>query len=1159
MKKFHSFLAFALAILCLSAPFAQVASATELPSSATEGNALDFSSNDDYMLRAVLSPSDLLTLLLETVYENETPISEAEQKYLDRYFSDYLYYDGLLPASLLSTEKTDQSVTVTAQGYSYQANNGRTVTYLPVRAQIGTKEMTLTPAEDGQSFFAEFTDLPSDGDLSAVTVFYQGSITLPKEKVNQLLSMAYRDAQSANNTPSMPQYAAALKEYQQYLQAMEQYEAASVNYEIYLSSLALYEKAVQEYEQNQRDWEAYPQKEANYQAYLKEYELYEQKKAKYDLDHAEYLKNTEQQKAYTKNILKIRTALHPMESLFLTPTNGKTGTLYKGLQNAELVVMFEKYQGILSSNFGIPKKTITDLRADADQLNELLGGYNDARNISEEKAFSYYKEHYDEICTLFNSLYQRMEDILKPAVYNIMCAKLELEYPEDKGAYKKWRIKNVLAHIYLICLCLDDERTPNNTWTFFNDAGEEHTYYFSDLLSQNLIISDSDSADPSNLTWISKVPEMSAPIAPTEPTVVQKPIQPATLEEPKPPVEVAKPIEPTRMEEPLPPLESDLALILRTGEICAALGNGELSERQELTEDPTILLPEVSVEKRIGAPSVFGKQGKLLPVTDLTDLPEPSEDSELLPLSFDLDYATYTFDGWSEPISTLNENASEDTCVYAKYRRAPQSFTANFVVDGQTFSQTVSAGETPVFEGSTKKDSTETLDYIFTTWDPPLAPTYSDMEYVAQYQEKTRSYTVAFAMEQQTLTQHYEWQQMPTVPLIPPSYYSGGSLYEFESWDKELAPVTEDTVYTARYCELVLAELPDGENGSLSVAPSATGYVLVSSTRKIVISELVAKAIQEGKRLEILFSEDKISLTLDTDALKSLYRQNIHKLLLDRDPTYGTAIRCFKNDGREISLLNGELRVTAEHSFATDENIYLSAYYPSLDSYQWDVACASTSQTTQWISQTGVYYRTYRRYTLTLNVGEHGQVMANATLYSEGEKIQLTIRPDTNYRLSSLTFTDPIKGTTVKADPQNLVMPAWNAVLNAEFSPVEYRIEFVYHNQSTVQTYPFGATVIFPEIPMSFEEDGYFYTFIGWSSTESIVTGDMTYVANYHSIPIEEVADSGEGGAWRALILHIVLPLAIIVLLILSVIIVVPIIVVKQVKKKRKNPPSEKS
>ena len=1143
MKKFYSVLSFALAVLFLLSPLTQAVSAEEISNSESNSDSFDFSSQNEYMLQAVISPADLLTLLLN----DTSAVSEAERDYLDRYFADYLVYDELLPPSLVATEQSADRVLVRAQKYSYVATNGKEVVYLPVRVLLGDKESTLSFDASEQAFLAEFTDLPQGAEHS-VTVFYQGSLTLPKEKINQLLTMAYRDAQeAAPANATITQYTVALKEYTNYLHAMEQYETDLLNYETYCSALTLYQNALERYNQNQNEWANYQQKNEKYQTYEKDLALYLQQKEQYDLDYAEYLRRNEEHTIYTSNLNKIRTSLHAIESLFLKPTDGKTGTLYRALQNAELVVMFEKYRDVLFDG-----ETVSAMRADADRLNDLLGKYNEARNLSEEAAFTYYKQNYTEICTLFNSLYQRMNEVLTPNIYRLLSSYLEVEYPEDGGSYKKWRIKNVLAHIYLICLCLDDTKKPTASWSFYNDRGDPHTYYFSALLNQALIISDSNAANPEHLSWLPEVQTTEQPIAPVQPTEVQKPLAPAVLlEQPTAPDEVAQPQKPPVVEPPAPPTESDHALVERTREICLALFHGELSERELVTEDTTVLLPELSLEKRVGGPSIYGARGQLLPENDLSHRPTASADSARLPLSFENDYAVYTFENdWFE-------SSDGEGYLYAQYRRTPKTFTATFVVGDQRTPVQVPVGGIPVFDGSTQKESDNTTDYIFTTWNPPLAPIYTDTEYVAQYREQTRTYAVTFSFREQSLTKHYEWNQIISAPITPTSYYTEATLYEFSGWDKEIVPVTQDTVYTACYRATVLAALPEGEEGSLSIATSATGTVLVSSGRSIIIEELIAKTAAEEKRLEILFSEYGISVMLNAAAARELYEQGMHRLVLKQDAAYGTAILCLDQNGTVLSLYDGELRVTMEHGFATEDNVYLSAYYPSVNSYQWSVTCAATEQTVQWIASSGVYYNPYRRFALTLTVGEHGQVFTNAKIYSAGEEILLTVHPNANYRIASITLTNPVSGEVITPDPQALTMPAWDAVLAVEFAPIEYRIEFIYHNQSTVQMLPFGATVVFPEIPTSFEEDGLFYTFIGWSSTALIVTGDATYTANYYTLRAEEVADSGEGGALNSLILEVLLPWAILALLILGAIIATPIVIVKRRKKHKKTPPPQ--
>ena len=1147
MKKLR-IIAFALAMLCLLAPLTQAVSAIELPASSEEMNSLDFSSYGNTTLHAHISPSDLLAMILQCIVGEERALSDAEKNYLDRYFDEYLIYDATLPPSLLSTETTERGITVKAQSYSYQAKNGATVTYFPVRVTMGSVAKPLSYSSAEHCFVAE---LEASSELSSLTVYYSGSVTLPKEMINRLLTMAFDDATSALLTEDeMLKYTAALAEYQNYLRAMEQYEADRLTYDAYLSSLELYEKAVEEYQKNQAEWELYRQKYELYEAYLDELRVYEQKLAQYDAIYKKHLAQIEAYNAYLIHLNRIRSSLAPMESLFLTPSDGKTGTLYRALQNAELVTMFEKYQSVL------PKQPLDGLRAEADRLNELLGEYEEARKISEQAAFASYQKNYDEICRLFRSLYDRMSAIFAPpkgsdqsAIYTLMCTKLEVEYGEE-ASYKKWRIRNVLAHLYRICLCLDDTKTVEATWNFYADNGKAHTYYYSDgLLAQNLIISDTNTANPSKLTWMDEVLLPDLPKMPEKPIEVIAPTPPKPMEAPQqPPHVVEQPTPPPVMNPPIPPSESDHSLVLRTGEICLALQQGELYERAELTENPKLTLPELSIEKRIHGVSIYGARGCLLDADDPSSLPAPSETSQTLPISFEDGFDTYTFEGWS--------TSQDGSSISAIYQRTPKTYRATFVIDGKTVYETqVPIAHTPRFEGSSAKESTETVDYFFQTWDPPLSPIHEDTVYVAKYREQTRKYTIVFSILGQLLTRRYEWQQTPTVPTVSPKYYySGATLFEFDGWDKEITPVTQNTTYTAQYRELVLATLPDGSDGTLSVAPTSQGYLLVTSEDRVSsISNLIEKAVSEHCRLDVLFSERNVTLSLDMLALQALQNAHANELFLDQNEAHGTAIRFLDADDAEILLNRGELRLSLPHGFGADANVYLSSYDPSLQATQATVSCTPTASTVELIASAGVYYRPYERFTLTVNAGKNGQAMTDESIYSEGERVYLTIHPGAHYRISALFLKNPITGETIELTQKNYtVMPAWNAVLYVEFAPIEYTVTFIYHGETKIEKHPFGAMLVFPEVPTSFEEDGLFYTFIGWSETSSVVTGDATYTASYYSVRVEDVADDGEGGAWEAVIWNILVPLAILALLILGILITVPIIIVKQVKKKKK-------
>jgi hypothetical protein len=99
--------------------------------------------------------------------------------------------------------------------------------------------------------------------------------------------------------------------------------------------------------------------------------------------------------------------------------------------------------------------------------------------------------------------------------------------------------------------------------------------------------------------------------------------------------------------------------------------------------------------------------------------------------------------------------------------------------------------------------------------------------------------------------------------------------------------------------------------------------------------------------------------------------------------------------------------------------------------------------------------------------------------------------------------------------------------------------------------YPLGAVVEIPEMPLSFEKDGFIYSFVGWSHVVSDVMGDAEYVAKYSSIRADLKVAPSEQSATNVVIFRQLIPIAAGVLVLVAGI-VIPIVVCKRRKKKKK-------
>lgn len=142
--------------------------------------------------------------------------------------------------------------------------------------------------------------------------------------------------------------------------------------------------------------------------------------------------------------------------------------------------------------------------------------------------------------------------------------------------------------------------------------------------------------------------------------------------------------------------------------------------------------------------------------------------------------------GTSAPASTVDENAP--------------IYTVIFKIRGELYEVPTRENEIPVPpEGYDAPYSTVEKNYTFKGWDKELiAPTAAYMEknkqmvYYARYDAETRYYDVTFRIGEEEYTASTKANELPVCPVTPEA-----SGQVFGRWDKELAPATENTSYTA--------------------------------------------------------------------------------------------------------------------------------------------------------------------------------------------------------------------------------------------------------------------------------------------------------------------------------------------------------------------------
>lgn len=1130
-------------------------SALPIPTfAAAADDLLDFS-NPDSTQSVSLSPSELLSLLSDSA-----PI-EAEAAYADAYFEHMLLYSDRIPSGSVLMTSDGGELNIKAKSFSYTAQNGETVLWVPSRAVYADRSVELSAR--GSSFFGTIENI-SPAVSSEVGIVYTCELTLPKSVANSLRDFAYASAEAAKDLTTAEEYAAALEKYRAYLSALDAYEDAVIAYEIYLDACAEYELEKAAYDQYAAEKKAYDKALAKYEQYEKDKAAFEQAQIEYREKYAEDIRAQQEYLVYLTRLNAVRKSMYAMESLFLRPTSGKTRPLYEALQNQELVSMFEKYRDTLVKVYGVSDATLTHLRTTSDTLNGHLRAYAEARKESEEAAFLYYAEHYETIRDLFNYLYASMREIMSGMIFNHICAKMELEYKGESLAYKKWRVKNMLAHIYLICLCLDDTKTADGLFSFYSDSGSKHTYYFTDLLEQNLILTDTNTASPAGLSYPEKREPVTVPDPPTAPTPVEKPVPPTVVQKPTEPTRVENPVAPTPVDEVSEPTAEDLKnfeTARRAADIVAAYKNGTLEKRAPLTDDPTVTL-ETTLSRAISfgnAPMVtfYNTDGRVLLSAELSEgdpLPLPEEEPSL---PEDAQYS-YTFAGWSvspdsdpNALGALPTMPDGDLAVYAIYFKTLKRYTVTVKLDENDPSPSVTEygyGEMPVLPDSPQKEMTRDTVYTFVGWSPSVSAVTKDITYTAQYMSSVRQYTVTWNTPTGQTVRSEAYGATPAAPTVYATYYEGCTRYDFLGWSPAVSSVRGDIAYTASYRRTVLAS---AEEGTLSLSPSAAEYRLSGTGAPTAVKALFESAHTDGKRIVFDFAGTLISL--DTTAVSKLKNAGVATAALITDTDGGIGIGFYDAGGAPLTVYGG---ITITLPFVAGVGVPCVLSPDSRGNLL--LSDATVQENTFRVAATP--HKTYRvseRFTLGVETSG-GVLLSSGSLFLAGESVALTSYPQTEHILSSIELKNDTTGETITLSSlANFVMPAYHATLTVTFVPRTYTVSFVVRGEVvSANAYLLGDKVAVPEILGDFEEDGYRYTFIGWSAPIGAVTGDAVYTAKFYAIPLES-APVGDGSDWAVgtVLWEFGLPLGIlgILLVALAVVLILVLCTLHKKKKKRKS------
>jgi hypothetical protein len=300
-----SALAIFLALITFSVPAFSALPAQSL------GEAFDYGLAGD-LHNEVISADELL----ETLLGGKIPDSE---RYFLTELSDISFrYNSAIPDSTVSTQYDESDrglLEVWVTPYSYTANNGTVVTWIPYEVRIGSRAASLT--QEGDRYFCEFED-PGQTDHFYMDILFEWNVEFPKEAVAELINLAFAQGD------------AACRELAAYEVKLEAYNAQMAAYEAYVTYMqekAAYDAYLLVKTQYDQDLAAYLDYVDRYNRYVAEKTHYDElseawrKYREYKTAKENYVLTMDKYEKYQASIGIATDKLRVLENLFIYDSN----------------------------------------------------------------------------------------------------------------------------------------------------------------------------------------------------------------------------------------------------------------------------------------------------------------------------------------------------------------------------------------------------------------------------------------------------------------------------------------------------------------------------------------------------------------------------------------------------------------------------------------------------------------------------------------------------------------------------------------------------------------------------------------------------------------------------------------------------------------------
>ena len=1067
------------AVMLIGAVIPAVADNRGIPS-------LDFS-NPTVESSITLSAYDLYkTLLGRTPTEGETLYWNASELSLS--------YSNFIPDSCVDTNYDGDKgiLDVTISPYAYTAKNGTLVTWVPESFNLDGKHYTLSKEND--VYVARVENCFYSGDFD-MQVEYGCEIVIAQSVIEALANEAFQKGNDA--LAEMNAYQKALEEHNALVAAHNAYNAYvrwEEEYADYIAKKAVYDKLKEAYDAYVIEYNEY---QTTLDAYNQWQRYFEQEKA-YAANEKPYAEYMDYYKVYSAAVDK----LAMFESVYQKDSRG--WCMYADITGSTVTQVLAKQDMLIAA--GGNRDDILLAGKATENLRVLLKPYNDLRtkqwssDYEKYKAlYKYYTDNYDALEKNFCDLYRTLKGLYENTVVS--------QYIGTQG--KSAHYHQLVGHLFVVSTAFDQDGYRNeDTWRIAKKTlrqAIEDVHYFPD-----------GDWDPNNTPYpAAEVPYVERIEKPVRPTVEQPtvaPDEPTPVANPgNPPAAVENPANtprPPKPEKEIGPTPTEPVFDTITDALYREVKAGTLKASTESTTAKTIkvtgtLERKISIEN-LKTVTFYNADGSIYKQESVHYGGKVKGDR--LDREPTAEYI-YEFLGWNyadgKPTESDWITVTENLSLYPRYRLTKQMYTVTWVLDGQSYTQSLYYGKTPdpaqVVDTSPRES--QYYYYEFSGWDHKILPVTGDATYTGTMIRTPKKFNVTWIIKngEESITQQWEYNQTPTFEGDL-SISSSTHLYEFLAWDRTVTPVSRDVTYTALY-----SATPFATSGSnvMDVVHSETEIKVLATKSSISAAQAARVAAAEGKTLTVLW-EDALSVSLAGEELQAYIDCGAPAIILQSSEEGNTVVYELKyfNVGTSASALPNATVVFPYSKVSGKETVF-----EVQTENGWERIDGA-----QITAQGSFKARRLYSYSIVPEANEYCNVTQIVTKATEGEWVSIALDCVYGYKVVGATIVTA-EGETIVVEGSSFQMPASPITVSLDVKQIEYTVTFLVDGEIwDYAKYYAGDEILLPENPTKEENDGYIYTFIGWGNVPSIAMGEdeeLVFEAAFSKAQIVNDYDTG--------------------------------------------------